>query len=73
MSGPPSPSEVFHALVDGVAAGRWAELPGLYAERTHVVHPFHPLRAAPLTSRDELREHFRPATGGPEIRRRAAN
>jgi ketosteroid isomerase-like protein len=66
-----SPSEVFRALVDGVAAGRWAELPGLYAESTHVVHPFDPLRAAALTSRDQLREHFRPVAGGPEVHRRA--
>ena len=44
----PSPQEVFLALVNGVAEGRWEELPDLYAERTDVVHPFHPLRAAAL-------------------------
>jgi len=70
---PRSPQEVFHALVDGVAAGRWDELPDLYAEQTHVVHPFDPLRGAALRSRDELREHFRPTDAGPRLDRRPAN
>jgi ketosteroid isomerase-like protein len=73
MAEPRSPQEVFLALVDGVAEGRWEELPGLYAEQTHVVHPFDPLRAAALRTRDELREHFRPTGAGPRLRRRAAN
>jgi uncharacterized protein len=67
-----SPSEVFLALVSGVAEGRWEELPGLYAEQTNVVHPFDPLRRPALRTRDELREHFRPAGAGPVLRRRAA-
>jgi ketosteroid isomerase-like protein len=67
-----SPSEVFLALVNGVAEGRWEELPGLYAEQTHVVHPFDPHRPPALRSRDELREHFRPTGAGPELLRRAA-
>ena len=53
MAQPLSPAEVFLALVNGVAEGRWAELPGLYAEQTDVVHPFDPLappRYAPVTS-----------------------
>jgi len=72
---PSSPSEVFLALVNGVAEGRWEELPSLYAEQTDVVHPFDPLRAPALRTRDELREHFsRPGTSTrPEPRRRAAN
>src|SRR5882757_2146025 len=73
----PSPREVFLALVNGVAEGRSEELADLYAEQTHVVHPFDPLRAAPLRTREELREHFgppRPGTdAGPRLRRRAAN
>lgn len=60
-----SPREVFLALVNGVAEGRWSELPDLYAEQTHVVHPFDPLRAAALRTRDELRQHFRPTDAGP--------
>jgi ketosteroid isomerase-like protein len=63
---------VFLALVDGVAAGRWAELPDLYAERTHVVHPFDPLRAPALRTREELREHFRPTGQRPRLQRRPA-
>jgi ketosteroid isomerase-like protein len=73
MSRPRSAREVFLALVNGVAEGRWGELPDLYAERTHVVHPFDPLRAPALRTRDELREHFRPTGDGPELHRRAAD
>jgi ketosteroid isomerase-like protein len=68
-----TPSEVFLALVNGVAEGRWEELPDLYAEQTHVAHPFDPLRPAVLRTRDELREHFTPAGAGPAPHRRAAN
>ncbi|MFI0818206.1 nuclear transport factor 2 family protein [Streptomyces sp. NPDC021098] len=73
MPQPPSPQEVFLALVNGVAEGRWNELPDLYAEQTHVVHPFHPLRVAALRTRDELREHFRPTDTVPRLPRRATN
>jgi uncharacterized protein len=67
-----SPREVFLALVNGVAEGRWEELPSLYAEQTHVVHPFDPLRAPALHTRDELREHFRPTGAHPRLDRRPA-
>jgi ketosteroid isomerase-like protein len=73
MAQPLSPAEVFLALVNGVAEGRWEELPGLYAEQTDVVHPFDPLRQPALRSRDELREHFTPADAGPRLARRVAN
>ena len=72
MSRTRSPREVFLALVDGVAEGRADDLPDLYAEQTHVVHPFDPLRAPALRTRDELREHFRPGGDGPRLHRRAA-
>jgi uncharacterized protein len=73
MTKPPSPREVFLALVNGVAEGRWDELPSLYAEQTHVVHPFDPHRSAALRTRDELREHFRPTDASPRLHRRPAN
>ncbi|GAA2469145.1 nuclear transport factor 2 family protein [Winogradskya humida] len=73
MSKHPSPREVFLALVNGVAEGRWDALPSLYAEKTDVVHPFDPLRAPALRSRDELRDHFRPAGIGPRVERRPAD
>ena len=73
MGRPLSPREVFLALVHGVAEERWDELPGLYAEQTDVRHPFDPLRAPALRTRDELREHFRPAGAGPRLHRRATN
>ncbi|NMO51906.1 nuclear transport factor 2 family protein [Actinoplanes sp. TBRC 11911] len=68
-----SPTDVFLALVNGVAEGRWAELPDLYAEQTHVVHPFDPLRQPALRTRDELRAHFRPTGDSPRLVRRAVN
>jgi uncharacterized protein len=68
-----SPSEVFLALVNGVAEGRWEELPSLYAEQTDVVHPFDPLRQPALRTRDELREHFTPDAEGSRPAHRAAN
>jgi uncharacterized protein len=65
---PRSPREVFLALVHGVAERRYDELPDLYAEQTDVVHPFDPLRAPALRSRDEIRQHFggRAADAGPD-------
>jgi ketosteroid isomerase-like protein len=68
-----SPREVFLALVNGVAEGRWEELPSLYAEQTHVVHPFDPLHPGALRTRAELREHFRPTDATPRLHRRPAN
>jgi uncharacterized protein len=74
MAQPLSPSEVFLALVNGVAEGRWGELPSLYAEQTDVVHPFDPLRSPALRTREEIREHFTPADGAPaRAQRRVAN
>jgi ketosteroid isomerase-like protein len=76
MGQPLSPQDVFLALVNGVAEGRWDELPSLYAEQTHVVHPFDPLRGPALRTRDELREHFTPTGAAPRLDRldrRAAN
>jgi ketosteroid isomerase-like protein len=55
---PATPAEVFTQLVNGVCDQRWSDLPGLYAPRTHVVHPQDPFRAPPLLTQDELREHF---------------
>ncbi|GAA1665868.1 hypothetical protein GCM10009745_04840 [Kribbella yunnanensis] len=61
-----TPEEVFRKLVNGVAAGQYAELPDLYAEQTDVRHPMHPERPAPLRSRDELRAHFGGGADAPE-------
>jgi ketosteroid isomerase-like protein len=69
-----SPREVFLALVNGVAEGRFEELADLYAEQTHVTHPFDPLRAPALRTRDDLRVHFGPgAAPEPTLLRKAAN
>jgi ketosteroid isomerase-like protein len=44
--------------VNGVCNGPYEDLADLYAEQTHVTHPFHPLDPPPLRSRGELHEHF---------------
>ncbi|GLY43651.1 ketosteroid isomerase [Amycolatopsis sp. NBRC 101858] len=54
---PESAGTVFEKLVHGVAGGRWDELPDLYAEETHVTHPFLPGSTASRT-RADIREHF---------------
>jgi ketosteroid isomerase-like protein len=73
MAQPSSPREVFLALVNGIADGNLDELPGLYAEKIDVVHPFDPLRGAPLRSRDELRERMESLAARPRQRRRVGN
>lgn len=54
---PDSARDVFERLIYGVSDGKWDELPELYAEETHVTHPFMP-GAATLKTRDDLRAHF---------------
>ncbi|MEK8107224.1 nuclear transport factor 2 family protein [Micromonospora sp. M12] len=44
--------------MNGVCDGPYEDLADLYAEETHVTHPFHPLNPPPLRSRSELHEHF---------------
>lgn len=74
MTMPRTPREVFHALVQGVADRRFDDVISLYAEQTHVEHPFDPLRAPALRTRDQMREHFQPAaTAKPKVRRQPAN
>lgn len=61
-----------HELVHGVCEERWAGVVDLYAEQTDVSHPFHPLGAPPMRSREALRAHFggpQPSPG-PTLRRR---
>jgi uncharacterized protein len=52
------PEDVFRALVAGVTSGRGGANADLYAERTHVTHPFAPGDVEVLTTRDALRAHF---------------
>lgn len=61
-----SPREIFLRLVNGVCDGPYEDLAELYAEQTHVTHPFHPLDPPPLRTRGELHEHF---TAPPPIAR----
>ncbi|MEV6978090.1 nuclear transport factor 2 family protein [Kitasatospora sp. NPDC093806] len=59
MSGTPrSPRAVFHALLDGITAGRFAELAGLYAEDAVVESVFEPVGPRRLAGRTVLAERF---------------
>jgi uncharacterized protein len=69
---PRSPREVFLELVNAIADGRLDDVPALYAEQIDVVHPFDPLRAPALRSRDELRARIPPGTTVPRHRARPA-
>jgi ketosteroid isomerase-like protein len=70
MAQPPTPREVFLALVTGIAEGNPDGLPELYAEQIDVSHPFDPLHGAPLRSRAELCQRFtQMAAAGPRPKR----
>jgi len=73
MAQPRSPRDVFLALVNGIADGNPDGLPELYAEQIDVVHPFDPLRGAPLRSREELRERMQQFAARPRQRRQVGN
>ena len=74
MTEPRTPSEVFLALVTGIAEGNPEGLVELYAEKIDVSHPFDPFHSAPLTSREELRKRFDAlASRGPRPRRTVGN
>jgi uncharacterized protein len=68
-----TPREVFLKLVWGVSAGRWDELPELYADQTCVEHPFSPLEDKPMRTHAELREHFSGGKHLPPLRQEPAN
>jgi hypothetical protein len=69
-----SPQQVFLALANAVADGRFDELPSRYAEQADVIHPSDPVRAPALRSRDEFREASgrREKSGPPRPGRRSA-
>lgn len=68
------PRDVVTRLLEGVCAGRLAELPDLYAEKTDVRHPFSTPELPPLLSRADLREHFSFAGGVvPEFERKVVD
>lgn len=69
-----TPTEVFLGVLHGVCERRLEDLPQFYAEKTDVIHPFHPERAPALRTREELREHFaRGLSMRPEVRREPRN
>lgn len=67
-----SPREVVQALIDGVPARRWDELPDLYAEDAVVVQPMALPRPLRLVGREALAKHFAAAARLP-LEMRAVN
>ena len=55
---PASPTEVMHALIDGVTGQKWDALPPLYAEDTVVEHPMNKPEPTVMHGREALRRHF---------------
>lgn len=60
-----TPKETFLALVHSVAEQKTDELPLLYAEDTHVSHPFDPFKGPPLIGREALAAHFNARRSAP--------
>lgn len=74
MAQPRTPSEVFLALVTGIAEGNPDGLAELYAEEIDVCHPFDPFHGAHLRSRAELRKQMDALKArGPRPRRTVGN
>ncbi|GJF31525.1 hypothetical protein KNE206_42250 [Kitasatospora sp. NE20-6] len=58
MPGTPTPREVFTKLLEGIAAGRYAELAGLYAEDAVAEIVFEPVGPRRIEGRAALQERF---------------
>ncbi|MFG1922522.1 nuclear transport factor 2 family protein [Cryptosporangium sp. NPDC048952] len=53
-----SAADLIHQLLDGLASGKWAGLPALYAEDVHVRIPLALPEPVTLHGRDEVAAHF---------------
>ncbi|WP_405015154.1 nuclear transport factor 2 family protein [Kitasatospora sp. NBC_01539] len=58
MPGTPTPREVFTKLLEGIAAGRYTELAGLYAEDAVAEIVFEPIGPRRIEGRAALAERF---------------
>lgn len=59
---PGTPTAVVYQLLDSISSPTPQSRADLYADKTYVTHPFFP-GAEPLTSKEELRQHFAPGRG----------
>ncbi|WP_224276052.1 nuclear transport factor 2 family protein [Streptomyces sp. LS1784] len=73
MSAPATPREVFGQLIALISAGKWSELPELYAEDAVVEIVFSPVPPRRIHGRAELRERFAALEAAGAIRLRAEN
>ena len=68
----PTPRDVLIRLIEGVPAGRWDELPTLYAENATVEQPMALPEPVRLVGREALAAHFA-AAGRLPLRMQARN
>jgi ketosteroid isomerase-like protein len=61
----PTPTEVFHRLLEGITARTWTQLAPLYAPDAHVQTPFALPEPVTLHGRDEIAAHFRASSAAP--------
>ncbi|MFI1658296.1 nuclear transport factor 2 family protein [Streptomyces sp. NPDC020472] len=73
MSVPATPREVFGKLTGLISAGKWSELPELYAEDAEVEIVFSPVPPRRIRGREELRKRFDALGSSDAIRLRAEN
>ncbi|RKE23592.1 nuclear transport factor 2 family protein [Streptomyces sp. TLI_171] len=73
MSATATPHEIFGQLVRLISAGKWSELPELYAEDAEVEIAFSPVPPRRIHGREELRERFAALGAADAIRLRAEN
>ncbi|MEU1290244.1 nuclear transport factor 2 family protein [Kitasatospora sp. NPDC005856] len=73
MSAPATPREVHAQLLDLISAGKWTEVPALYAEDAVVEIVFAPVPPRRVQGREELRQRFAALAASDGIRLRAEN
>ncbi|GGS89320.1 nuclear transport factor 2 family protein [Streptomyces cinerochromogenes] len=73
MSAPATPREIFGQLAGLISAGKWSELPELYAEDTEVEIVFSPVPPRRIHGRAELRKRFEALEASDAVRLRTEN
>ncbi|MFF8432211.1 nuclear transport factor 2 family protein [Streptomyces sp. NPDC016566] len=73
MSAPATPREIFGQLTGLISAGKWTELPELYAEDAEVEIVFSPVPPRRIHGRAELRKRFDALEASDAVRLRTEN
>ncbi|MEU8030804.1 nuclear transport factor 2 family protein [Streptomyces sp. NPDC049099] len=73
MSAPATPRDIFGQLTGLISAGKWSELPELYAEDAEVEIVFSPVPPRRIHGRAELRKRFDALEASDAVRLRTEN